>query len=218
VDVLNTLSQTWQYILDPKNEFPKLFATHLELSLGALFAAIAVGVPLGILISRYGGLSQVVVNTAGIVRVIPSLAVLFLLLPWLHTGFRPAVVALTLLAIPPLLINTNTGLRGVDKDIVEAGRGMGMSNWRLLGRVQVPLAMPVMIAGLRIATVEVIASATLASLIGAGGLGDYIATGLSLSRNDILLAGAIPVAMIALVAELSLSALQRRLQRREVGA
>jgi osmoprotectant transport system permease protein len=155
------------------------------------------------------------VNGAGILRVVPSLAVLFLLIPLLHTGFKPALVALTLLAIPPLLINTNAGLRGVDRNIVEAGRGMGMSYWQLLGRLQMPLAMPVVIAGLRAASIEVIGSATLASLIGAGGLGDFIAIGLSLSRNWILLAGAIPVALIALTAELSLATLQGRLERRE---
>jgi osmoprotectant transport system permease protein len=152
---------------------------------------------------------------AGIVRVIPSIAVLFLLIPLLHTGFRPAVVALTLLAIPPLLINTEAGMRGVDRNILEAGRGMGMSYWQLLSRVQMPLAMPVVVAGLRSAAVEVIASATLATLIGGGGLGDPIAIGLSLSRAPILLAGAIPAALLALIAELSLASLQRRLESRE---
>ena len=215
MQIFNILGQTWQYILDPQNEFLRALTTHLELCALALLMAILIGVPLGILISRYDGLSRVVVNGAGILRVVPSLAVLFLLIPLLHTGFKPALVALTLLAIPPLLINTNAGLRGVDRNIVEAGRGMGMSYWQLLGRLQMPLAMPVVIAGLRAASIEVIGSATLASLIGAGGLGDFIAIGLSLSRNWILLAGAIPVALIALTAELSLATLQGRLERRE---
>jgi len=215
MDIISTLGQSWEWITDPDNHFLRSLSTHLELSLGALLAAILIGVPLGILISRYGGLSQVVVNMAGIVRVIPSIAVLFLLIPLLHTGFRPAVVALTLLAIPPLLINTEAGMRGVDRNILEAGRGMGMSYWQLLSRVQMPLAMPVVVAGLRSAAVEVIASATLATLIGGGGLGDPIAIGLSLSRAPILLAGAIPAALLALIAELSLASLQRRLESRE---
>ena len=104
MDIISTLGQSWQWITDPDNHFLRSLSTHLELSLGALFVAILVGVPWGILISRYTGVSRVVVNTAGIIRVIPSIAVLFLLIPLLHTGFRPAVVALTLLAIPPLLI------------------------------------------------------------------------------------------------------------------
>jgi osmoprotectant transport system permease protein len=156
-----------------------------------------------------------VVNAVGILRVIPSIAILFLLIPLLHTGFRPSVVALTLLAIPPLLINTEAGMRGVDRNIIEAGVGMGMSYWQLLRRVRLPLAMPVVVAGLRSAAVEVIASATLATLIGGGGLGDPIAIGLSLSRAHILLAGAIPAALLALIAELSLASLQRRLEKRD---
>jgi osmoprotectant transport system permease protein len=165
-------------------------------------------------ISRYGLPARVVVNAVGVLRVVPSLAVLFLLLPILKTGFAPSLVALTLLALPPLLINTDAGMRGVDGAVIEAGRGMGMSARQLLFRVQLPLASPVIVAGLRIAAIEVIASATLASLIGGGGLGDYIQSGLSLSRNDILLVGAIPVALLALLAELGLAQAQRAATRR----
>jgi osmoprotectant transport system permease protein len=153
------------------------------------------------------------------VRVIPSLALLFIFIPILHTGFVPAAVALTILAIPPLLINTDAGMRGVSRALEEAGRGMGMTVWQLLRKVQLPLALPVILAGVRIATVEVIASATLASIIGGGGLGDFITTGLSLgpSYTYILLVGAIPVALLALLAEVSLATLQRFALRRQQG-
>jgi osmoprotectant transport system permease protein len=208
---MEELSRAIEYALDPRNDFLKQVWVHLRLSGVALLLAVIIGVPLGVFISRYPTTARIVVNVAGIMRVIPSLAVLFLLLPSQGTGFRPSVIALTLLAVPPLLINTEAGLRGVDPAVIEAGRGMGMSYWRLLARVQIPLALPVIVAGLRIATVEVIASATLATLIGGGGLGDFIAAGLALSRNHILLVGAIPVALLALSAELSLAALQRRL-------
>ncbi len=207
---MDVLGQALQYASDPSNDFWKAVATHFELSATALAIAILVGVPLGIWISHYGAFARLMVNAVGIVRVVPSIAVLFLLLPSQGIGFRPAAIALTLLAMPPLLINTDAGMRGVDRSTIEAGRGLGMSAWRLLRKVQLPLAMPVILAGLRIATVEVIASATLATLIGGGGLGDFIASGLALSRNDILLVGAIPVALMALLAEVGLSYLQRR--------
>lgn len=211
--IFDTLSAALNYALDPRHNFLGALGTHLRLSATALFLAALVGIPAGIIISRYTTAGRLVVNFTGVIRVVPSLAVLFLLLPLLRTGFTPAVVALTLLAIPPLLINTDAGMRAVDTAIIEAGRGMGMSYWQMLGRVQVPLALPVIVVGLRAATVEVIASATLASLIGAGGLGDYISIGLSTYSNDSLLAGAIPVAVLALAAELLLSRLQRRLSR-----
>ena len=208
---MDDLIKAVEYALDPRNDFLKQAWTHLRLSGVALLLAVVIGVPFGVFISRYATAARIVVNIAGIMRVIPSLAVLFLLLPSQGTGFRPSAIALTLLAVPPMLINTEAGMRGVDPAVIEAGRGMGMSYWRLLTLVQMPLALPVVVAGLRIATVEVIASATLATLIGGGGLGDFIAAGLALSRNHILLVGAIPVALFALAAELSLATLQRRL-------
>jgi osmoprotectant transport system permease protein len=207
---METLRQALDYALDPSHNFLGAASTHLALSAVSLLAALAIAVPLGIFISRYGALARVVVNLLGIVRVVPSIAVLFLLLPSQGIGFRPSAIALTLLAIPPLLINTDAGLRGVDAAVTEAGVGMGMSYWRLLGRVQLPLAMPVIIAGLRIAAVEVIASATLATLIGGGGLGDFIAAGLATNKNEILLVGAIPVALLAFAAGTLLGQVQKR--------
>jgi len=217
---MDTLQQAFQYAADPSNEFWKELGTHLQLSLIALLIGGLIGIPLGIVVSRYNLLSRVSVNVMGIVRVIPSLALLFIFIPILHTGFVPAAVALTILAIPPLLINTDAGMRGVSRSVEEAGRGMGMTVWQLLRKVQVPLALPVILAGVRIATVEVIASATLASIIGGGGLGDFITTGLSLgpSYSYILLVGAIPVALLALLAEVSLATLQRFALRRQQGA
>jgi osmoprotectant transport system permease protein len=132
-----------------------------------------------------------------------------LLLPLMGTGFQPSLVALTLLACPPILINTDAGLRGIDPGIVEAGRGIGFTPLRLLRDVQLPLALPVILAGVRTAAVEVIASATLATFIGGGGLGQFIVAGLALSNNSILLVGAIPIAILALVVEALLGRMQR---------
>jgi osmoprotectant transport system permease protein len=214
---MDTLQQAFEYAADPSNDFWKAVGTHLQLSLIALLIGAAIGIPVGIIISRYSVLSRLSVNLMGIVRVIPSLALLFIFIPILHTGFTPAVVALTVLAIPPILINTEAGMRGVNRAVVDAGRGMGMTSSQLLRKVQLPLALPVILAGIRIATVEVIASATLASIIGAGGLGDFITAGLSLGRNSILLVGAIPVAILALLAEVTLASLQRFALRRQHG-
>lgn len=211
---METIQQAFEYASNPSSDFLKAVVTHLQLSATALFIAALIGVPLGIIVSKYDLLARLSVNVMGIVRVIPSLALLFVLIPVLHTGFVPSATALTVLAIPPLLINTEAGMRGVSRAVVEAGRGMGMTGWQLLWKVQLPLALPVILAGVRIATVEVIASATLASIIGGGGLGDFITAGLARGRNSILLVGAIPVALMALLAELGLAYLQRSIVRR----
>jgi osmoprotectant transport system permease protein len=210
---MDTLQKALQYALDPRNDLLEKVWAHVVLSGAALLLAVAIAVPLGIWISRFGAFARVTVNFAGVLRVVPSIAVLFLLLPLVGTGFRPSLIALTFLAVPPILINTDAGMRSVALAIVEAGRGLGMSAWRLLWRVQIPLALPVVLAGLRRASVEVIASATLATLIGGGGLGDYIQAGLALSRNEILLVGAIPVAILALIAELGLNYAERAVLR-----
>src|SRR4051812_14068688 len=215
---MEIIQQAIEYAANPSHEFWPAVATHLELCLVALLIASLIGIPLGIIISRYGLLARLSVNAMGVVRVIPSLALLFILIPILHTGFAPSVTALTILAIPPLLINTEAGMRGVDRAIIEAGRGMGMTSWQLLWRVQLPLALPVILAGVRIATVEGITSATLAAIIGAGGLGDFITSGLSQGKNYILLVGAVPVAVLALLAEVSLSSVQRMVLRRQHAA
>ena len=215
---MDTLRLAIEYALDPGSGFVAALGRHLQLSLVALGIAAVIGVALGIAASRWPPAAAVLNNAAGIVRVIPALALLFMLIPLLGTGFAPSVVALTVLAVPPLLINTEAGMRGVEPAIIEAGRGMGMTYPLLLWRVQLPLAMPVMLAGVRIAALEVLASATLATFIGGGGLGDFISSGLSQGRNYILLVGAVPVALMALATEVGLAYAQRRLLRHREAA
>jgi len=207
VDVVDA---TIAYLLTHQEAFWTAVGTHLLLSGGALGVALALCLPLGILTSRWGGQGRFIINLFGIGRVIPSIAVLFLLLPYLGVGEIPALVALILLACPPILINTDAGMRAVDPAVLEAGRGLGMGPGRLLREVQWPLALPVVIAGIRTSAVEVIASATLATLIGGGGLGLFIIQGLALNRHEILLLGAVPVALLAVGIELILGAVQRR--------
>jgi osmoprotectant transport system permease protein len=200
----------WAYVAANHATLTNAVLTHAALSASALAIACALCVPLGIWTSRHrAGATIIGIMTA--LRSVPSLAVLALMLPILGLGVKPALVALTLLAIPPILINTDVGFRSVDRAAVEAAVGMGMLPGQVLRRVETPLAAPVVLAGVRTAAVEVIASATLAAFIGGGGLGDLIVAGLQNDNLGELLAGAVCVALLALAAEAVLSAAQRRL-------
>ncbi len=211
---MQIIIDAWNYFLSDQTRFWRLTGQHMVLSLSALAVAVLVCVPLGIAISRRPGFAQPVINVVNALRVLPSLVILFLALPYLGLGFRPSLIALTLLAMPPVLINTYAGMRGVDRAVVEAAKGMGMSASQRLRQVELPLALPAIVAGIRTAAVEVVASATLAAFIAGGGLGDYITRGFALNRTVIMLVGAVAVAVLALLIELSLGALQRTLTPR----
>jgi osmoprotectant transport system permease protein len=180
----------------------------------ALALAILFAVPFGSALARFPELRGAGLAAIGVARVIPSLAVLALMLPLLGVGFLPALAALVLLAIPPIVINTELGLRGVPQSIGEAARGLGMSARQIRRRVEWPLALPVVFAGIRTATVEVIASATLAAFIGGGGLGEYIVNGLAEADTQQLLEGALAVGALALSAEALLGRIERSLSLR----
>ena len=170
------------------------------------------GLPLGFWSARSPLISVVVINSFNALRVVPSLAILFLAIPYFGLTVQSAVIALTLLAMPPILISTNIAFRTIDAPIREAALGMGMSAQQLIQMVEIPLALPIIVAGIKTAAIEIIASATLAAFIGAGGLGDFIVLGFAQYDPAILLVGAIPIALLALLAELSLTALQQALQ------
>ena len=207
---MSTLQALWPYLAAHQPALARAIAVHVGLSGGALFIAIAISVPLGMWSAHArGGAPIVGVMTA--LRSVPSLAVLALMLPLFGLGRGPALIALTLLAIPPILINTDVGYRTVDRAAVDAAIGMGMRSTQVLRRVETPLAAPVMLAGVRTAAVEVIASATLAAFIGGGGLGDLIVAGLQNDNTPELLTGAILVALLALAAEALLTLAGRRL-------
>jgi osmoprotectant transport system permease protein len=185
--------------------------SHVVLAGAALLVAAAIGIPLA------GGAVDrplprgVLLALAGGFRVIPSLAVLTLTIPFLGLGFAPALLALVVLALPPILVNTDVALRSVPNATLEAARGMGMTERQVGIRVRWPLALPVVAVGVRTATVEVIASATLAAFIGGGGLGDYIVSGLQTGNFPELLLGAASVAVLAILADAALGFTQRRL-------
>lgn len=182
---------------------------HLTLALSGLALALAAGLPLGVLAAEYAPLRGAVLAASGIGRTLPSLAVLMLLLPWLGVGTLPAVIALALLAIPPIVIGVEVAIRGVPNAALDAASGMGMTPLQRFARVVVPLALPVSFVGFRTATTETIASATLATFVGAGGLGDEIVRGLQTDDPALLFAGAATVAALALAADLALGAAGR---------
>lgn len=193
-------------------DYIQMVLEHLNVSILSLAAAILIAVPLGIACSRSPLLEKISVGVSGILRIIPSLAVLVVCVPILGTGVLPAVVALTVLAIPPILINTALGFRSVPADVLEAARGMGMDERLVFFKIKVPLAFPVAFAGVRTAASEVVASATLAAYIGAGGLGQIIFTGLGLMRTDLLVIGGASVAALSLLVGMLLSAIDRRMR------
>lgn len=186
---------------------------HLLLVLVPLAIGLCIGLSLGLLSSRSRTTSTILINIFNALRVIPSLAILFVAIPYFGLSFTSAAIALTLLAIPPILISTDVAFRRIDPAIKEAAKGMGMEPIQVLQQIEFPLALPLIISGIKTATVEIIASATLAAFIGAGGLGTFIVLGFALYDNAILLVGAIPVAILALGAEVGLGAIQRSLQR-----
>ncbi|MEA5598929.1 ABC transporter permease [Rivularia sp. UHCC 0363] len=192
---------------------------HLVMVVIAISIATIIGIPLGILITRKKALSQPILSVANIFQTIPSLALFGLLIPVRVIGGIgpvPAIFALTLYSFLPIIRNTYTGIMNVNPAIREAGRGMGMTDRQLLFQVEIPLALGVILAGVRVAMVIGIGIATIAAAIGAGGLGVFIFRGISLVNNDLILAGAVPAAAIALIADLGIGALERRLTKGKI--
>ncbi len=189
---------------------PNRLIEHLRLSGLSMALAMLIALPVGIAIGHTGRGGLLAVGVANLGRAVPSYALLLVFLPFFGLGEASALPALVLLAIPPILVNAYAGLRGVDRDLIEAGRGMGMTELQVLTRVELPAAAPVIVAGLRVAAVAVVATATLAALVAGGGLGRYIADGFGLREQDQILAGAILVAALALIVERSLTFIERR--------
>jgi osmoprotectant transport system permease protein len=207
----------FQFVSQNGEQITELTLEHLWLvSISTLLAAL-VGIPLGITIAHHRGWNKPVLGAANIIQTIPSLALFGFLLPvpWLgDRADRLAILALTLYALLPMIRNTYTGIRGVDAAVLEAGRGMGLTDRQLLFQVELPLAMSVILSGVRVAVVISVGLATIAAAIGAGGLGEFIFRGLAMVNNEVILAGAIPAAMLALVADLSLGWIENRLRPR----
>ena len=212
VTLITTFQHAWAYFLSHQVEFFHATLDHLQLSGVALGFAILVCIPLGVWTARSRLASLAIMNLINGLRVLPSLAVLFLVVPYLGLSTFSAAVALILLAMPPVLINTDAAFRSIDPAVLEAARGMGMDPRQILFKIEFPLAVPIILTGVRTASVEVIASATLAAFVGSGGLGIYITRGFALFDYGILMVGAVPVALLTLLVEGILATIQRLLQ------
>ncbi|HHY88335.1 MAG TPA: ABC transporter permease [Chloroflexi bacterium] len=200
---------SWLYAAGHQAEVLEALREHVLLSGSALLVAVVTCLPLGIWTARSRAVSAAAINLVNALRVIPSLAVLFIVVPVLGLSTRSAAVALILLAMPPVLLNTDAAFRSLDPAVIEAARSTGMTRLQILVKVEFPLAFPVILTGVRTAAVEVIASATLAAFVGSGGLGVFITRGFALFDYAILMVGAVPVALLALMAEGILAGFQK---------
>jgi osmoprotectant transport system permease protein len=199
------------FIQDPSNDYLGETIAYLKLCGISIAAAIIIGVLLGALVSRNAIVAFIAVNLSGLIRAIPIIAIFLAFVPTLGIGFKPAIIALIILGIPPILLNTYTGIRGIDPAMIDAAKGMGMTTLQIATRIQAPLVTPLVAAGIRTSAVQIIATATLGGFIAAGGYGDYIIDAINVGNNTELIVGAVSVAILAIVVEVFMSWLQSAL-------
>jgi osmoprotectant transport system permease protein len=212
---------TWQWLTDPAHwqgidGIPTRLVEQIHLSIESVAIGAVIALPIGIGLGHYGRFGNLAINISNVGRAVPSFAILVIAFQVFGLGDVPIVLALTALAIPPMVTNSYVALREVDPDVKDAARGMGYRELAQLLRVELPLAVPLIMAGVRTSAVQVVATATLAALIAGGGLGRYIVDGLARSDNPRTLAGALLVAALALATELLLAGLQRVLVPRGI--
>lgn len=200
-----------QYFLGRIDEVAKLTLDHIQITGMAVTLAILIGVPVGILITRREEMAKPVLGVAGMFQTIPSLALFGLIIPLMGIGIKPAIFVLFLFALLPIITNTYIGIRNIDESIIEAGTGMGMTGFQILKMIELPMALPVMMGGIRISAVANIGTATIAALIGAGGLGELIFRGISTSNNNLVLTGALPTAALAFTVNYVLGIVEKAL-------
>ncbi len=199
----------FDFFYDNSKQLLEQTSEHIGLTLMSLFFAVLISIPAGVFIAKKDRLASGVIGFAGILQTIPSIALLGFLIPILGIGVKPAIFALFLYALLPILRNTCTGIQQVEPAITEAAQGMGMTSTQILLKVELPLAVPIIFAGIRTATVINVGVATLAAYIGGGGLGEFIFTGISLNDSTMILAGAMPAALLAIIFDQVLASLQR---------
>ena len=203
------MNEFFATLSDRKGQLFSTIIEHIQLSFIALFIATLIAVPIAILLTKTKKLSEIVMNIAAVLQTIPSLALLGLMIPIFGIGRLPAIIALVVYALLPILRNTYTGIKEVDPSLIEAAKGIGMKPLRRLTKVELPIAMPVIMAGIRTAMVLIIGTATLAALIGAGGLGDLILLGIDRNNSALILIGAIPAALLAIIFDFILRYMER---------
>lgn len=208
------LTELGQYIANNSTELLTLTGEHILMVLYGILLALAVGIPLGILAARYEKLAPVILSLTNILQLIPSLAMLAILMIYLGLGFQTMVVGLFFYSLLPIVQNTYVGIKEIDESITEAGTGIGMTSFQLLRKVKLPLSMPFLMAGLRVASVIAISVACIGPYIGAGGLGKEIISGISLQSEMKIYAGAIPATILALIADFILGQIEKKAKQR----
>jgi osmoprotectant transport system permease protein len=205
------LGDILRFIGDPQHAYWQHTVDTLKLCFVPIILSLLIALPLGVLVAQRPFIAFIATNASGLIRAIPTLAVLAVIILYLkQIGFIPSVIALTALGIPPILLNTIAGLRGIDPASIDAARGMGMTPLQMLWRIRIPLVMPVVAAGVRTSAVQIVATMPIAAYVGGGGYGEYIFLGLSGEAHlDALLVGGISVALLALLVEFGFAALQR---------
>ncbi|HLY32104.1 MAG TPA: ABC transporter permease [Ktedonobacterales bacterium] len=208
--------QMWALITAPGGVYLSYASDSIKLSLTAMVLAVVIATPLGALVARQPIVAFITANLSGILRAIPTLAFLAVAIDYLGTGFKPSLVALVILGIPPILLNTIAGLQGIDPTLLDAAKGLGMTRWQTLLRVEAPLTLPSVAAGIRTAAVQIVATAALAALIGGGGWGVYINDGFYHLNDAELFVGAGSFILLAFVTEFALAGVQRLVTPRGV--
>ncbi len=203
MDILN-------FVLNPQSDFLGHTLTYLQICAISIVGAIILGVLIGAAVSGNSFLAFIAVNLSGLLRAIPVIATLIVFVPFFGIGLKPALIALIVVGIPPVLLNTYTGIRGVDPAMIDSAKGMGMTTWQIATKIQTPLVLPLVAAGVRTTAVQIVATATLAAFIGAGGYGDYIVDGIQVFNYPELIAGSLAVAVFAIAVEVFMGWLQRR--------
>lgn len=200
-----------KYITENQEKYFRLIKEHIVVSFIAIMIAITIGIIMAVFVYRFAKVNQWISGFLSIIRMIPSLAILILCIPIIGVGKVPAIIALTLLAIPPIYINTALALQEIPDFLIETALGLGLDRKRIFWKVRLPLALPTILLGIQTSTIEVIASATIASYIGAGGIGSIILTGLNLYRTDLLVLGGFTVAVLAITTDILLSLIEYRI-------
>ncbi|MGL5084816.1 MAG: ABC transporter permease, partial [Clostridium sp.] len=202
------MNSFFEFIITRKEEILNLFIQHIYLTFGAILAAIIIGIPLGIIITKVKPLQKPISGFINIIQAVPSMALLGLLIPILGIGSVPAITMVVLYSLLPIVKNTYTGLTNIDPNILESARGMGLTSKQTLKLVQMPLALPLIMSGVRISAVTAVGLMTLAAFIGGGGLGYLVYSGIQTANNNMILAGAIPSCILALLIDFLFSKIE----------
>jgi osmoprotectant transport system permease protein len=205
---MEDISLVWEVFTKRSDLIITGLLQHIFMTVLTMVIVLVITIPLGIYLTRNENLADPIIGVTGVFQTIPSIALFGFLLPFVGIGLKPTIIALVMFALLPVLRNVYTGIREVDKSLIDAGKGMGMTNRQILIMIQLPLALPVIMAGIRTATIMTIGVATVAAFIGAGGLGDIIFRGVSLMRTELILGGAIPAAGLALLVDFLLKRIE----------